>query len=89
MSLLRRKMIMKLFNIIVPVGMILYSAACAVPQRIPPADVTSSKVKSKEIGGYYYYTESHLMGRRGKLDEAVKFLKEAFVRDEDSVFLKN
>ncbi|MCK4485906.1 MAG: tetratricopeptide repeat protein, partial [Desulfobacterales bacterium] len=80
---------MKLFKILIPVGMIFHLAACAVPQGIPPADVASPEVKPKDTGGYYYYTESRLMRRRGKLDEAVRLLKEAVVRDEDSIFLKN
>ena len=80
---------MKLFKIVIPVGMIFHLAACAVPQGIPSADVVSPGVRPKDTGGYYYYTESHLMRRRGNLDEAIKLLKEAVVRDEDSIFLKN
>ena len=80
---------MKLFKILIPVGMILHLGACAALQRILPGDVASPEVKPKDTGGYYYYTESHLMRRRGKLDKAVELLKEAVVRDEDSIFLKN
>jgi len=80
---------MKFFKILIPVATILYWAACAVPQRIPPAEVASLQVKPKDTGAYYYYAESHLMRRHGKFDEAIELLKEAVARDEDSIFLKN
>jgi tetratricopeptide (TPR) repeat protein len=80
---------MNLLRILISVSMTLVLAACTTPERKAPAKAPSPEVQAKDPGGYYYYAESRLKRRHGELDEAIELLKEAVVRDESSMFLKN
>ena len=79
---------MKLVKICICVGATCLLVACMLPQKTVTDEVALAEVTAKDAGGYYYYAESRLKRRHGQLDEAVALLKEAIVRDEDSMFLK-
>lgn len=83
------QMLMKLYRLFLFMGIMLHMVSCGLVQKTSPQEAEPSKVESRDAGGYYYYTESRLKRRRGKLNEAANLLREAVVRDEDSLFLKN
>jgi hypothetical protein len=50
---------------------ILAPVACTVGQKNAAVKPMDAKVQAKEVGPYYYYTQSHLMKKRGDLPDSI------------------
>jgi len=80
-------MLGNLLKIILFIGLVANFAGCAVMQKDAGSQEPPGEV-SKEVGAYFYYTQSYLMKKQGDLSSAIELLGEAIARDRDSIYLK-
>lgn len=76
------------FKIILLMAIILISMSCTVSRGKVTDRPGAHDLHAKEVGPYYYYTQSHLMQKRGDIGKAIAFLRQAVARDEGSIFLR-
>ena len=82
-------MFQNLIKALIIVGFVPSLLGCATGEKTVPAREIPPTVKAKDVGAYYYYTQSRLMKKRGEINSAIEMLREAVARDEDSLFLKS
>ena len=70
------------------VSMVLNLWACGLHPKASHGPSGANGTKASEIGPYYYYAQSRLMGRQGKVSRAAELLRDAAARDPESTLLK-